>query len=148
MNWCILDYEKDRHTALPNSLCRFGIACVIPMVTEYSAKGRVEYPRPALPGLCFIPCEEAKVRLALETVRYVDAVWRRDNGDLVSVPDQELQLFMDGLAKREKRPPRVKKGLRLGDMAEADWFATYSRLYGLQAAVKRFGRDLREMIAA
>ena len=146
-NWAIIQYEKDRHTALPNSLGRFGIACVIPMVTEYSQKGRVEYPRPALQSLAFIPCEERLVRLALDTVRYVDDVWRLGSGELVSVPDVQLQHFLDGLAKREKKPARVKKTMRLGEQAETEWFALYAHLYGLQAAVKRFGKDMREMAA-
>lgn len=146
MNWAVLDYEKERHTALPNSLGRFGIASVIPMVTEFNLKAKKELLRPALVSIAFIPCDERLVRLALETVRYVDDVWRLGNGDLVSVPDAQLQYFLDGLAKREKKPARVKKTMRLGEIAEAEWFATYVGLYGLQAAIKRFGRDMREFV--
>ena len=147
MNWAIIKYEKDRHTALPNSLGRFGVACVIPMVTEYSQKGKLEVLRPALFRTAFIPCDERQVRLALDVVRYVDEVWRLASGDLVSVPDAHLQRFLDGLAKREKKPAKVKKTMNLAGMAETEWFATYAHLYGLQAAIKRFGKDLREQAA-
>lgn len=145
-NWTVIVYEKGRHTGLPNGCCRFGIPLVIPMVSEFNAKAKQEILRPALGDLAFIPADERLVRLALDTVRYVDDVWRLGSGDLVSIPDAQLQHFLDGLAKREKKPARVKKGMNLAEMAEAEWFATYAHLYGLQAAVKRFGRDVRESI--
>lgn len=150
MNWTVIEYERGRHPALPNSFCRFGIACVIPMVSEFNAKAKQEIQRPALPGLVFIPAEESKVRFALDNIRYVEKVWRQidgrrsETGELVTIPDSHLQHFLEGLAKREKKPARVKKTMNLGEHAEQDWFGLYVHLYGLQAAIKRFGRDMRE----
>ncbi len=154
-NWAVIVYERGRHTAIPNSCCRFGIPLVIPMVSEFTSfKSRHEVLKPALADLAFIPADETKVRFALDNIRYIEKVWRQidgrfsETGELVTVPDSHLQHFLDGLAKREKKPTKVKKSMNLGEMAEQDWFATFVNLYGLQAAIKRFGRDLREQKAA
>lgn len=155
MNWAVIVYERGRHTALPNSFCRFGIPLVIPMVSEFTSfKSRHEVLKPALVDIAFLPAEEPKVRFAIDNIRYVEKVWRQidgrrsETGELVMIPDAHLQHFLDGLAKREKKPVRVKRGMNLAEMAEQDWFAAYARLYGLQAAIKRFGRDVRELEAA
>lgn len=154
MNWAVIVYERGRHTALPNSFCRFGIACVIPMVSEFNAKVKKDVLKPALSTIAFIEADESKVRFAIENIRYVEKVWRQidgrisDSGELITVPDKHLQYFLDGLEKREKKPARVKRGMNLAEMAEAEWFATYTHLYGLREAVKRFGRDMREAVAA
>lgn len=143
--WCIIEYERGKHTALPNSLCRVFIPCVIPMVTDYNPKARIEIYRPALYNLAFIPCDESLVQRARD-VRYVEDVWRDDRtGILAQIPDAQLQGFMDGLSRREKKPASARKALRLGEMAERDWFAILSHLYGAQTAIKRFGRDMREV---
>jgi hypothetical protein len=141
--WAILEFEKGRHTAIPNSLGRIGIACVIPMVTDYNAKARVEFQRPVFQNLAFVPGEERLVYRAMDLM-YVEKVWRDPKtGVLESVPDAQLQAFMEGLARREKKPAKARRVMKLGERAESDWFSLYAALYGLQAAIKRFGRDLR-----
>lgn len=105
-------------------------------------------PKPALSGLAFIPAVEATIRLAVERVRYVDRVWRHKNGDLISIPNDELQYFLDKLEMRSKNAKKEPITKNLADMALKDWFDVCHKNFGLQAAIKQFGMDLRESEAA
>lgn len=142
MNWAILEYETGRHTAIPTSLCRLGIPCIIPMVEDFSLKDKRKITRPALPRLLFMPGVETQIRMVLDRIRYAEKVWRDSRGDLIVVPDHQLQPFLDGLEKREKKAKATKKAINLGEAAERDWFTLYVHLYGRQEAIRRFGRDM------
>ena len=145
--WAIFSFERGRHPSIPNALGRASVPCIIPMVTDFNSKNRVEYQRPALINLGFFPADETYAQRAMDIV-YIEAVWRRDNGDLQRIPDQQVQHFLDGLARRERKPAKARRTMNLGGMAEREFFALWRNLYGLQAAIKRFGRDLSDKEAA
>ena len=148
MNWTILKYETGRHAAIPNSLCRLGIPCILPMVEEYNQKAMRKVMKPALTGLLFMPAIEESVRLALDTVRYAELVWRDGQGHLITIADRDIQFFLDQLDKREKKEKKSKASVNMSDAAELDWFMLYVAKFGLSEAIKRFGRDLRVKEAA
>ena len=145
MNWAILKYESGRHAAIPNSLCRLGIPCVLPMVEEMSLKDKRKITRPALQGsILFMPALEDSVRLVLDRVQYAEKVWRFGNGVLASIHDDELQEFLNRLEKRGKKAKAAKSQINLAEAAELDWFMVYMDKFGLPEAMKRFGTDLRK----
>jgi hypothetical protein len=148
MNWCILKYETGRHGAIPNSLCRLGVPCLLPLIEEYHPQAKRNISKPALVGVLFMPADENQVRVVLERVRYAESVWREAQGRLITISDRDIQIFLDGLDKRGKKPEKAKKQINMADAAELDWFTLFLNLYGLQAAIKRFGSDLRQQIAA
>ena len=142
MNWAILEYETGSHAVIPNSLCRLGVPCVIPMIEEFQKQAKRKIRRPALPKLLFLPAAETTIRIVLDKVRHAEKVWRDHRGDLISVPDQELQAFLDILDKREKKVKGGNKAINMGEMAQKDWKALYTHLYGPNEALKRFGGNL------
>ncbi len=152
MNWAILEFEAGRHTAIPNSLGRLAVPCVIPMVTTLKSisgrNGQIEVVRPALYNRLFMAADERQVRMVLDTVRYAKKVWRDDSEALLIVPDSEVQSFMDGLEKRDKKPKAVRKAINLGDLADKAAFDMFHRLFGLSEAIKRLGIDLSDKEAA
>ena len=139
MNWAILEYETGSHVVIPNSLCRLGVPCVIPMIEEFQKQAKRKIRRPALPKLLFLPASEETIRIVLDKVRHAEKVWRDHRGNLDSVPDQELQAFLDILDKREKKVKGGNKAINMGEMAQKDWKALYAHLYGPNEALKRFG---------
>lgn len=143
-SWTIIEYQRGAHIGLPNKLARAFIPCVIPMVPEFNASARKELLRPALREIAFIPCDESLVQNAFD-VEHVEKVWRVDNGALASIPNPSFQIFLDGLAKREKKPAKLRKGWNMAQMAERDWFDLYAHLYGGREATKKFGRDLKAL---
>jgi hypothetical protein len=148
MNWCILKYEIGRHSAIPNSLCRLGIPCLLPLIEEYHAQAKRKIYKPALTGVLFMPADEIQVRVALERVRYAESVWRDAQGCLIAISDRDIQMFMDGLDKLGKKLKKAKKQFNMADAAELDWFMMFLNLYGAQEAIKKFGSDLRQKSAA
>lgn len=147
MNWTIIEYELGRHTAIPTSIGRLGIAYLIPLIEEYVKKAQRKISRPALPRLIFVPADEFQVRTIMERVQYAEKAWRDHNGQLICIPDSEMQRFLDGLDKRDKKAKALKKPMNLSEAAERDWFALYSALYGRQAAIKRFGHKIAREVA-
>jgi hypothetical protein len=151
-NWCVLEFETGRHTAIPNSLGRLGVPCIVPMVTESKnipgRKGPIEVYRPALYRRLFMAADEHSVRMVLDKVRYAEKVWRRSDGALMVIPDASVQMFMDGLEKREKKPKAIRKVMNLGDLADKAAFDMFHRLFGLSEAIKRMGVDLSDREAA
>ena len=149
--WAILEFETGRHTAIQNSLARVGIVSLMPMITESRIrpdKKVIEVQRPALHNCLFMPADEQKVRLALDSVRYAESVWRASSGDLRAIPDGEVQMFVDQLERREKKPKSHRKAINLAALAEQDAFDLFHRLFGLSEAIKRVGRDMSGARAA
>ena len=147
-DWCILEYESGRHAAIPNSLGRLGVACVLPMVEGENRKLRTTIRIPALPRLLFMAADERKAQMVLDTIRYAEKVWRHPDGRLQTISQRDLGVFLDNLEKREKKPKAARKGIDLATAAESDWFALYAHYFGLQTAIKRFGRDMSGKLAA
>lgn len=147
-NWAILKYEIGRHDAIPNNLCRLGIPCVLPTVWEYNPQAKRHIAKPALTGLLFLPAQEQTVQMALDHVRYTESAWRLKSGALVAVQNDELQFFLDKLEKRSKKAKKDPTTKNLADMALKDWFAVCHQKFGLQVAIKQFGGDMRESVAA
>lgn len=142
--WAVIRYDREYFSSLQNNMCRVGIACVIPMVTEWNHKAKKEVKRPAFQNLAFIPGQEALVQRAL-SLNYVDEVWRQNGTTaLALIPDPEFQAFLEGLAKREKKPARARRVMNLVNMAQKDGFALYAALFGPREAIKKFGKDFRE----
>jgi hypothetical protein len=148
MNWAILKYETGRHSAIPNSLCRLGIPCILPLIEEYNPQAKRHITKPALTGLLFLPAQEQTVQLALDRVRYIESVWRLKSGALIAIQNDELQFFLDKLENRSKKTKKDPRAKNLADMALKDWFDVCHKKFGLQAAIKQFGVDLRERDAA
>jgi hypothetical protein len=155
--WAILEYENGRHTAIPNSLARLGILAVLPMVSDKkNIAGRpapVEVHRPALHSRLFIIADEQKVQVALGRVRYTKSVWRAPNGDLRTIPDAELQSFLDFLSEGAKKAKKPRKYAKMAEFCQGDesdkyLFDLYERQFGTQEAVKQLGRDLRDLKVA
>ena len=116
------------------------------MVEDFSKQDKRKITRPALPNLLFVPADEAQIRLISERLRQIEKVWRQPNsGDLIVIPDREVQDFMDRLDKREKKAKAIKTPINLGAAAEKDWFGLYINLFGKEAAEKRFGSKLQEL---
>lgn len=141
--WAVIEFERGKHTQLISGLCRHGIACVVPMTSEFSLKGKREVFKPALKNVAFLPGLEQTIQAALDRVSLIEGVWRLGNGSLAIIPDAQMQTFLTGLERREKKPAKVKKTMNLGDMASTDAFTLYAHLFGVREAVKKFGRDLR-----
>ncbi len=147
-DWAILEYESGRHAVMPNLLGRIGVACVLPLVESENRKLRTTIRIPALPRLLFMATDERRAQTVLDTIRHAQKVWRHNDGRLVTISDRDLSRFLDSLDKREKKPKAARKNIDLASAAENDWFALYVHLYGLQAAIKRFGKDLSMQEAA
>jgi uncharacterized protein YehS (DUF1456 family) len=113
------------------------------MIEEYIAKAQRKVMRPALVGILFMPADENQIRTVLERVNYTESVWRDNQGHLLKIQDKELQAFLNGLEKREKRAKVKKKPITEQEM-EYNWFEFYADNFGRQAAIKRFGKDLRD----
>lgn len=142
--WAIIRYDRDYFASFQHNMCRNRVACVIPMVTEWNQKAKKEVRRPAFHNLAFIPGEERFVQAA-RMLNYVNDVWRDElTGALRLIPDQEFQVFLDRLERREKKPAKVRRTMNLADLAEKDGFALYSHLFGKREAIRKFGKDLSE----
>lgn len=141
-SWAIIEYQKGWHLRLPNTLARHFVPCIIPMTTEFNQKAKKDVVRPALRNWAFIPGDERHVQIAIDRGQCVTKVWRMDFGTLNVIPDASLQRFLDGLDRREKKPPALKRTMKLGDMAESDAFEIYAHLFGIREAIKKFGKDL------
>lgn len=142
MKWCILKYEIGRHATIPNSLCRLGVPCILPLIEEYNPQAKRLIRKPALVGLLFIPADEHQVGKALDLIRHAESVWRDSNGNLITIADRDIQMFMDSLEKRGKKEKKTKSKINMADAAETDWYKLFLSQFGRQEAIKRFGKDL------
>ena len=144
MNWTVLIFDKDRHQALQNSLCRRGVICVIPKVQRYNEKAKKNVLEPAFNRWLFVQASERQVHMALSDIMYIKDVWRDPSGKWCQLPDPDFQAFLDRLEKRHKKAEKAPKGFNMADATALDWFNVTVAKFGLQVAIKQFGYDLRK----
>jgi hypothetical protein len=151
MNWAILQFEMGRHYAMMTNLGRYGVPCIVPLIEDVTRPGKarsaISAMRPALQNLMFIPDDETKIRIVLDRLRYAEKVWRTNDGRLLTIPDAQVQFFLEALEKREKKPKAAKKALNVAEATSKDWFDLMQRQFGLSEAIRRFGRDLSDEVA-
>jgi hypothetical protein len=143
--WAVLPFEAGHHNYVQNAACKMGIPAIFPMVETYNPRMKVKTRRPALGNLIFIPANEDYIEALRSNFRFIEKPWRVSGGDLEIMPDLELQAFLARLDQRERKAKKAPGSFNLADLAGHDGFALWQRLYGLQAAIKRFGSDLREL---
>ena len=142
-NWAILPFESGHHGYIQNAACKLGIPAIFPMVDGYNARHKIKTRVPALGNLIFVPANEDDIETLISNYRFFDKPWRNSGGDLDIMRNDEVQAFMSRLDEREKKAKKAPQSVNLADMTAKDAFTLWQRLYGLAAAIKRFGRDLR-----
>ena len=140
ISWGLCEYQTGTHAEIPNLMGRLGIPCVLPLTEVYIPKAKKKVMRPALPRLVFIPAVEETVRLAMNNIRQLEKLWRDTQGNLIAVPNKELQAFLAGLERTEKKA-KVVKSINLADATETAWKGLYTNLFGEQEAARRFGKQ-------
>lgn len=114
------------------------------MVEQYNEKAQKKIRIPAFNRWLFIQATDRQIRMVLDEITYVKDVWKDASGQWGAIPDSEFQAFLDRLEKRQKKAAKAPKSINMAEATELDYFDMTVNRFGLQVAIRQFGRDVRK----